>query len=582
MITWSKAKAKKKALAAVAMALSLLGPTTAFTAPANPLVTSKGKGMVVSSQALADRIGQDVLDRGGNAVDAAVAVGYALAVCHPNAGNIGGGGFAVIHTKDGEDIALDFRETAPGKATKDMYLDEKGNVDSNKSRLGYLSVGVPGTVAGMTEMLNKYGTKSLKELMGPSIEMAEKGFAVSRNMAGTLKDVGTERFTPYKASRNYFLHKDGSLYQEGEIFVQKDLGKVLRRIADDPRDFYTGKTAKLIVKDMKKNGGLITAADLAQYKPVWRKPSETTYRGYKIISMAPPSSGGPIIAEILNIMENADIEKSGFQTPETIHIMAEAMRRAYADRSEYFGDPDFVKVPLKELTDKAYAKRLYESIDEKKATPSDLVKPGLIPLKEGTQTTHYSVADRFGNAVSVTYTINDWYGSGVAVEGAGFLLNDEMDDFSAKPGVPNMYGVIGGDANAIAPYKRPFSSMSPSIISKDGKIFMVVGSPGGSRIITTVLQVISNVIDHKMPVNEAVSAPRFHMQWQPDEIRLEPENGLTEAQKKDLVARGYHLTVKPYMGDVNAIIIDPVSGEMTGSHDSRSDLSFIEVAPTKK
>ena len=434
----------------------------------------------------------------------------------------------------------------------------------------------------MTEMLNKYGTKSLKELMEPSIEMAEKGFAVSRNMAGTLKDVGTERFTPYKASRNYFLHKDGSLYQEGEIFVQKDLGKVLRRIADDPRDFYTGKTAKLIVKDMKKNGGLITADDLAQYKPVWRKPSETTYRGYKIISMAPPSSGGPIIAEILNIMENADIEKSGFQTPETIHIMAEAMRRAYADRSEYFGDPDFVKVPLKELTDKAYAKRLYESIDEKKATPSDLVKPGLIPLKEGTQTTHYSVADRFGNAVSVTYTINDWYGSGVAVEGAGFLLNDEMDDFSAKPGVPNMYGVIGGDANASAPYKRPLSSMSPSIISKDGKIFMVVGSPGGSRIITTVLQVISNVIDHKMPVNEAVSAPRFHMQWQPDEIRLEPENRLTEAQKKDLVARGYHLTVKPYMGDVNAIIIDPVSGEMTGSHDSRSDLSFIEVAPTKK
>ncbi|MCH3950002.1 MAG: gamma-glutamyltransferase [Acidaminococcus sp.] len=582
MFTCAKAKGRKKAFTAMALVLSLLGSSVTMAAPANELLTSNGSGMVVSSQPLADKIGQDVLNKGGNAIDAAVAVGYALAVCHPNAGNIGGGGFAVIHLKDGEDLALDFREVAPGKATRDMYLDDEGNVDSSKSRVGYLSVGVPGTVAGMSEMLNKYGTKSLKELIAPSIEMAEKGFTVSRNMAGTLQDVGTERFTPYKASRKYFLHKDGSLYKEGELFVQKDLAKVLRRIADDPRDFYTGKTAKLIVKDMEENGGLITADDLAKYKPVWRKPSETTYRGYKIISMAPPSSGGPIIAEILNIMENADIQKSGFGTPQTIHIMAEAMRRAYADRSEYFGDPDFVDVPVKELTDKAYAKKLYETIDATKATPSSLVKPGLGPIKEGTQTTHYSVVDRLGNAVSVTYTINDWYGSGVAVEGAGFLLNDEMDDFSAKPGVPNMYGVIGGDANSIAPYKRPLSSMSPSIISKDGKIFMVVGSPGGSRIITTVLQVISNVIDHKMPVNEAVSAPRFHMQWLPDEIRLEPDNGLSDKDKADLEARGYHLTVKPYMGDVNAIIIDPETGKMTGSHDSRTDLSFIEVTTTKK
>lgn len=558
-------------MAVALLAGSMFLSRFALAAPPTPLLKSKGNGMVVSSQRLADEIGQDVLDKGGNAIDAAVAVGYALAVCHPNAGNIGGGGFAIIHTAEGEDIALDFREMAPGRSTRDMYLDKDKNVIPGASTLGYKCAGVPGSVAGMSAMLDKYGTMKLKDLLAPSIEMAEKGFKVSKNFARTMKEVGAERFTPYPAAAKYFLHKDGSLYQEGETFVQKDLAKTLKRIADKgPDDFYKGKTAELIEKDMAANGGLITKDDLAKYKAVWRDPSETTYRGYKIVSMSPPSSGGIIVAEILNVMENADMNKLGFQTPESIHVMVEAMRQAYADRSEYLGDPDFVNVPVAKLTDKAYAKDIYSKIEQDKATPSEEIHPGLGPLNEGNQTTHYSVVDQNGNAVSVTYTINDWYGAGAAIKGAGFLLNNEMDDFSIKAGVPNMYGVVGGDANAIEPYKRPLSSMSPSIVSKDGKIYLVLGSPGGSRIITTVLQVISNVIDHKMPLNEAVAAPRLHMQWKPDEIRIEPLNNLSADTQKRLEQMGYKLSEKSYMGDVNAIIIDPSTGEISGSHDPRS------------
>jgi gamma-glutamyltranspeptidase/glutathione hydrolase len=558
-------------MTAAMLAASLLMVQVVQAAAPTPVLQSNGNGLVVSSQRLADEIGQKVLDKGGNAMDAAVAVGYALAVCHPNAGNIGGGGFAIVHTAKGEDMALDFREMAPGKATRDMYLDAKGNVIPGASTTGYKCAGIPGSVAGFSALLERYGTMKLADLLQPSIEMANNGFKVSKNFERTMASQGQAYFTKWPTTAKYFLHPDGSLYKEGELFVQKDLAKTLSRIAKNGKDgFYKGETADLIANDMAANGGLITKSDLAKYKAVWRKPSETTYRGYKIISMPPPSSGGPIIAEILNVMENADMKKLGFQTPASINVEAEAMRQAYADRSEYLGDPDFVKVPVAKLTDKKYAADIYKRIDPLKATSSDYVRPGLKGIHEGHQTTHYSVVDKMGNAVSVTYTINDWYGGGAAVKGAGFLLNDEMDDFSIKPGVPNMYGLVGGDANAIAPYKRPLSSMSPSIVSKDGKTFMVVGSPGGSRIITTVLQVMSNVIDHGMTLTDAVAAPRIHMQWLPDEIRTEPQNMMSDATKAALAKMGYKLHEQSYMGDVNAIIIDPVTGEVSGSHDPRS------------
>lgn len=540
-----------------------------LAAPPNELLHGGGRGLVVTTQPLADKIGQEVLDRGGNAVDAAAAVAYALAVCHPSAGNIGGGGFAIIHMADGTDAALDFREMAPGRATRDMYLDEKGNVIPQASTRTYLAAGVPGTVAGISAMLERYGTWKLDRIIAPAIELAEKGFVITKNHAGSMKSE-REKFKKFATGRRYFLHKNGSTYKEGERFRQKDLAKTLRRIAKNgPREFYEGKTAELIAADMKRNGGLITKEDLARYRPVWREPSVADYRGYKIVSMPPPSSGGIVVAEILNIMENADVAKMGFNTSETLHLMAEAMRRAYADRSEYLGDPAFVKIPA-ELSSKEYARKLFKQI-EGGATPSDKVRPGLGALHEGTNTTHYSVVDSAGNAVSVTYTINESYGSGAAVKGAGFLLNNEMDDFSVKPGVPNVYGLVGGDANAVEPYKRPLSSMSPSIVSKDGRIFMVLGSPGGARIITTVLQVISNVIDHKMPINEAVSAPRVHMQWLPDELRVEPMNGLGGDVVEELRSMGYSLPLKSYMGDVNAILIDPETGAVTGSHDSRHE-----------
>ena len=541
-----------------------------FAAPKNDLILSNGNGMVVSTQPLADQAGQLMLDNGGNAIDAAVAVGYALAVVHPQAGNIGGGGFAIIHTADGKDYALDFREMAPAAATRDMYLDKDGNVIPLGSTRTYKAAGVPGTVAGMSAMLDRFGTKKLSEVMAPAISMAEKGYPLSERQASVMASFHG-KLSKFATGRKYFLHADGSDYKTGEIFVQSDLAETLKRIASEgPKGFYEGKTAELIEADMKANDGIITKEDLAKYEVKWREPSTAMYRGYKIVSMCPPSSGGAIIAEILNVMENADMRTLWAASPaQAIHIMAEAMRQAYADRSEYMGDPDFVNVPVAELTSKEYAKKIFERINPNKATPSDNVRPGLTPLKEGTNTTHYSVVDKFGNAVAITYTINESWGSGAAVDGAGFLLNNEMDDFSVKPGVPNVYGLVGGDANAIEPYKRPLSSMSPSIVSKEGKTILVAGSPGGSRIITTTLEVISNVIDRRMSINAAVSAPRYHMQWLPDELRIEPENGLTNDDVAKLVGMGYKLSLQPFMGDVNAIMIDPETGEITGSHDTR-------------
>lgn len=551
------------------LAIFAISITLSFGAANPPIQDRTGTGLVLSSHELANKIGKEVLDKGGNAIDAAVAVGYALAVVHPAAGNIGGG-FAVIHLANGENTTLDFREMAPLKASRDMYLDSKGEIIKDASTIGYLAAGVPGTVKGMSAMLDRYGTMKLKDLMAPAIKLAEKGYLINDRQEQTMLEA-KDMFKEFPSSSKYFLKKDGSTYKSGDLFVQKDLAKTLKLIAKEgPDAFYKGKIADLIAADMAKNKGIITKEDLAQYQAIWRKPVEGTYRGYDIISMSPPSSGGAHIIEILNIMENANIENLGFASSKTLHIMAEAMRQAYADRSEYMGDPDFVKIPLDKLTSKEYAKEIYAKIPKDKALPSSKVKPGLGQIHEGHNTTHYSVLDSKGNAVSITYTINASYGSGATVEGAGFLLNDEMDDFSIKPGVPNLYGLVGGEANAIEPKKRPLSSMSPTIILKDGKVFMVVGSPGGSRIITTVLQVISNVIDHKMDISTAVESPRFHMQWLPDEIRTEPF-GIIKDVQNNLEKMGYKITKEPYMGDVNAIMVDPKTGKIIGSMDTRKE-----------
>lgn len=552
------------------LAIFAISITLSFGAANPPIQDRTGTGLVLSSHELANKIGKEVLDKGGNAIDAAVAVGYALAVVHPAAGNIGGGGFAVIRLANGENTTLDFREMAPLKASRNMYLDSKGEVIKDASTIGYLAAGVPGTVKGMSAMLDRYGTMKLKDLMAPAIKLAEKGYLINDRQEQTMLEA-KDMFKEFSSSSKYFLKKDGSTYKSGDLFVQKDLAKTLKLIAKEgPDAFYKGKIADLIATDMAKNKGIITKEDLAQYQAIWRKPVEGTYRGYDIISMSPPSSGGAHIIEILNIMENANIENLGFASSKTLHIMAEAMRQAYADRSEYMGDPDFVKIPLDKLTSKEYAKEIYAKIPKDKALPSSKVKPGLGQIHEGHNTTHYSVLDSKGNAVSITYTINASYGSGAAVEGAGFLLNDEMDDFSIKPGVPNLYGLVGGEANAIEPKKRPLSSMSPTIILKDGKVFMVVGSPGGSRIITTVLQVISNVIDHKMDISTAVESPRFHMQWLPDEIRTEPF-GIIKDVQNNLEKMGYKIIKEPYMGDVNAIMVDPKTGKIIGSMDTRKE-----------
>ena len=557
-------------LCVLSLLFSLTAPLNGVVLAASARPDKSSIGVVVSTQKIASNIGLQVLKDGGNAFDAAVAVGYALAVVHPVAGNIGGGGFAIIHTAAGDNVALDFREMAPGKATRDMYLDKDGNVIPKSSTDGYLAAGVPGTVAGMSALLNKYGTKSLATLMQPAIKYAEDGFGVSERQAETFKE-HAPRLSKFASSRKYFLKPDGSTYKEGETVIQKDLAKTLRMIAQQgPDAFYKGDIAELIAKDMAANGGLITTEDLAKYKPIWREPVKGTYRGYEILSMSPPSSGGTHILQILNVVEGHDLKSLGFGSSATVHAMAEAMRYAYADRSEFMGDPDFLKVPVKGLISKEYAAEIRAKIDPAKATPSSQVRPGTPGMYEGTNTTHYSIVDKFGNAVSITYTINDYYGSAAAVNGAGFLLNNEMDDFSIKPGVPNIYGLVGGAANAVEPYKRPLSSMSPTIVLKDGKIYMVVGSPGGSRIITTVLQVISNVIDHDMNIREAVDAPRIHMQWLPDELRIE-KNGLAKDVIDSLTAMGYKVVVRGSMGDVNAILVDPVSGVMYSSSDPRNE-----------
>ena len=528
-------------------------------------------GMVVTSHTLATEVALEVLKKGGNAIDAAVTAGFALAVTQPRSGNIGGGGFMLISSQEKKEVvAIDYREKAPAKASRDMFLGADGNVDQNLSRYSHASAGVPGTVAGLALALEKYGTISLAASLAPAIELAEKGFVVTPRFSKGVKSKQALLFK-YPAGKKKFQKADGGFYEPGDLYVQPDLAATLKRIAQNgTQGFYRGKTAELIVSEMQSGNGLITLEDLKKYQPQIRKPVTGTYRGYAIYSMSPPSSGGAHIIQMLNILENYPIGKLGHNSAKTIHLMAEAMKRAYADRSQYLGDSDFVDVPLGGITSKNYAAALRSTIDPYFASVSKDILPGEPVGYESNETTHFSIADKFGNAVANTYTINFSYGSGIVVQGAGFLLNNEMDDFSAKPGVPNAYGLIGGEANKIEPHKRMLSSMSPTIVMKDGRNFLVAGSPGGSRIITTTLQVIMNVIDHRLNVQAAVNAPRIHHQWLPDEIRI--EEGISPDTVRLLEAMGHTVTEKSSMGAIQSIMISE-DGTMFGGADPRRSTS---------
>ena len=511
-------------------------------------------GMVASEQGLATQVGLDILKQGGNAIDAAVAVGFALAVVLPNAGNIGGGGFMVLHDdKTGKDVAIDFREIAPAKASRDMYLDNQGNVIDGKSLFTHDASGVPGTVAGMEYALKKWGTMPLSKVLEPAIKLADKGFIVSDVLAQTLKE---EKSTlgKWSASKAIFF-KNGEPLKSGDLLVQKDLAKSLRLIAKQgAKAFYQGEIATKIAKEMQSQGGTMTLEDLKAYKVVERQPIIGDYRGYKVVTMPPPSSGGVHLIEILNMLEHYPIKEDGVNSAKNIHHMAESMKLAYADRSEYLGDPDFVKIPVTGLTSKAYANERVKTIDDNKARLSSTIKPGKPQPYESDQTTHYSVMDKAGNAVAVTYTLNLNFGSGIVVEGTGILLNNEMDDFSVKPGVPNAFGLVGGAANAIEAKKRPLSSMTPTIVMKNNKPWLVTGSPGGARIITTVLQSVVNTIDHEMNPAEAIITPRVHHQWLPDELRV--EEGISPDTIKLLQDKGHNVVTKAPMGRIQIIQAD--------------------------
>jgi gamma-glutamyltranspeptidase/glutathione hydrolase len=525
--------------------------------------------MVSVQEAVAAEVGLQVLKDGGNAVDAGVAVALALAVTLPRAGNLGGGGFMMVHDAEtGETSAIDYREMAPASATRDMYLDADGNADSTLSRFHGLAVGVPGTVAGMQLALETYGTMTLEQAAAPAIRLAEDGILVTADLADSLKAL-EKRMKTWPATAAIFYKEDGSFYEPGDVLKQPDLAATLKKIAaEGPDGFYKGEVAEKIATSVQEAGGSMTVEDLANYRAVIRAPVTGTYRGHEIVSMPPPSSGGTHIIQILNVMEGYPIGFLGHNSSDTIHLMAEAMKRAYADRSEYLGDPDFVDVPVKALTSKDYAAKIRDGISLNRATPSATIKPGKLAPYESDQTTHFSIVDKDGNAVSNTYTLNFSYGSGMTAAGTGVLLNNEMDDFSAKPGVPNAYGLIGGEANAVEPGKRPLSSMSPTIVLKDGKPFLVTGSPGGSRIITTTLQVISNMIDHGMNVAEATHAARIHHQWLPDEIRVE-DGGLSRDTVAALEAKGHTIAVKSVMGSTQSIHVDTDKGLLLGASDPR-------------
>ena len=511
-------------------------------------------GMVSSQEALASQIGVEILKKGGNAVDAAVAVAYALAVTLPRAGNIGGGGFMLVHlAEQNKTIAIDYRETAPAKAHKDIFLDEQGNAVDKLSREHGLAVGVPGTVMGMELALKQYGTMKMAQVIKPAIKLAKDGIVVTSDLSNSLAGLKS-RITQWPSSAEIFYHADGSNYQVNELLKQPELAQSLSLIAQKgSKGFYQGETAKKIVSAVQNAGGIMSLTDLANYKVIEREPVRGNYRGYEVVSMPPPSSGGIHIIEMLNVLEQFPIDKLGHNTANTLHLMAETMKYAYADRSEYLGDPDFVNVPVKQLTSKEYAKEIASKIAINKTTPSSEIKPGNLAPYESDQTTHFSVIDKWGNAVANTYTLNFSYGSGLVAKGTGILLNNEMDDFSVKPGTPNGYGLIGGEANAVQGNKRPLSSMSPTMVMKDGKPFIVTGSPGGSRIINITLQMIMNVIDHNLNIAEATAAARMHHQWLPDFIWV--EHTLNRDTISLLEAKGHKVKVQESIGSTQSIMM---------------------------
>ena len=532
--------------------------------------------MVASVHELASRAGVEMMQAGGNAVDAAVAIGFALAVVHPQAGNLGGGGFMLIRMTDGAVRFIDYREKAPAAATADMYLDARGNVIENASLVGYKAIAVPGTVAGMVYASKKYGKLPLERIMSPAIKLAREGFPLAGEDANDLRD---KRLAGFPESHRIF-QRDGNYYKAGEIFRQPELASTLEHIAKDPEDFYHGAMARELAAFVQKGGGLITADDLAHYEVKERETVRGTYRGYEIISAPPPSSGGIALIEILNILEGYDLAKYG-RSARAMHLTLEAFRRAFFDRAELLGDPDFSKIPVAPLIDKKYAGDWRESINPARASSSkELRRPAsfsqleqyaslTIAVREPTHTTHYSVVDPAGNAVAVTTTLNESFGSGVTVAGLGFLLNNEMDDFTTKPGVPNTYGLIQGPANAIGPGKRPLSAMAPTIVLKDGKLFLVLGSPGGPRIITTVANILMGVVDYGMNLQEAVNASRFHHQWLPDEVYV--ERGTSSDTAALLQQMGHHVVTEDYWSDGECIAIDLKTGERLGASDVRNN-----------
>jgi gamma-glutamyltranspeptidase/glutathione hydrolase len=539
------------------------------------------RAMVASVHKLASRAGVQMMKAGGNAVDAAVAVGFALAVVHPQAGNLGGGGFMLIRMADGRTHFVDYREKAPAAASANMYLDPQGNVIEDASIVGYKAIGVPGSVAGMVYAEQKYGKLSLDRVMAPAIKLAEEGFALAEADARDLQE--DKPLGEFPESKRIF-QRDGNFYKAGEVLKQPDLARTLRRIASNPGDFYHGAIARELAAAMQKGGGLLTAGDLANYEVKEREAIRGTYRGYEIISAPPPSSGGITMIEALNILEGYDLGTRRGRSVPAVHLTVEAFRRAFLDRAEFLGDPDFSKIPVAQLIDKRYGAAWRESIDPTHASASkDLRRPAIFTqleqyaalqaqpaaVTEPDHTTHYSVVDPDGDAVAVTTTLNDRFGSRVTAAGLGFLLNDEMDDFAAKQGVPNMFGLIQGPANSIAPGKRPLSAMAPTIVLKGGKLFLVLGSPGGPRIITTVANILMGVLDYGMNIQEAVNAPRFHHQWLPDVISV--EQGFPPAEIKPLEGMGHQVKVGDHWSDGECIMIDPKRGERLGASDMRNN-----------
>jgi len=559
---------------------SLLLAAMAAAAPLRP--THAPHAMVASVHELASRAGVEMLHSGGNAVDAAVATGFALAVVHPQAGNLGGGGFLLLRNAGGETHFIDFREKAPASATENMYLDAHGNVIPESSKdssvVGYKSIGVPGSVAGLAYAEKKYGKLSLEKVFAPAIKLARDGFPLAYEDTQDLEK--DEYLAQFPESKRIFL-RDGNYYQPGELLKQPELARTLERIAKNPDDFYRGALARELAAAIHKGGGLITTADLAAYEVKEREPIRGSYRGYDIISAPPPSSGGVALVEILNILEGFDLAKFGNRSAQTIHLETEAFRRAFYDRADFMGDPDYSKVPVAQLIDKKYAAAWRDSIDPNHASVSkDLKRPSFSELervahsrtaaiREPENTTHYSVVDAEGNAVSVTTTLNNFLGSRVTAEGLGFLLNDEMDDFAAKQGVPNAYGLIQGPANAIGPGKRPLSAMAPTIVLRNGKLFLVLGTRGGPTIITTVANVLIDVVDFSLDIQEAVNAPRFHHQWLPDQILV--EDRLSPDTMNLLRSKGHKLENRQFWGGSECIMVDPKTGERLGASDGRNN-----------